>query len=63
MTERLGNVLYWAGCILAMALLVGAGWVLAETQDPRPGFWAFVLVPAVAAYLTGWALRYILSNR
>ena len=63
MAERLGIVLYWAGCIL------GASWVLVirfTSSDPlgMASIEEFLLaaVPALALFLLGWGLRYTLSG-
>lgn len=63
MAERLGDVLYWVGCLAAALLAAGAFWVLAQTGDQRPGFIAFVSAPALVAWLLGRACRYVLSGR
>lgn len=63
MAERLGVVLYWAGCILAAVLAAGAIWVLSVDWDNRdPFFAAFVFSPAVIAWLLGKACRYVLAG-
>jgi hypothetical protein len=64
MTERLGNVLYWAGCIIAALLAAGAAWVAwTEAREERDLFFAiFIFTPAVVAWLLGRACRYVLAG-
>lgn len=62
MAERLGRVLYWFGCLAAFLLAAGGIWVLTSTNDYRPGFIAFVMAPAVLAWLLGRACRYVLAD-
>jgi hypothetical protein len=68
MAERLGDVLYWLGCVVAILLAAGAAWVLLDTRNSRPemiapGFIAFVFAPAVVVWLVGRACRYVLAGR
>jgi len=62
MASRLGNILYWAGCLLA------AGWVVlayfGTTTQAQPDwsfFWTAGLIPAAAFWLVGRAARYLLA--
>lgn len=59
---RLGHVFYWLGSALAILLICVAVWILVDTGDRQPGFIAFVFAPAPIAWLTGLAVRYILSG-
>ena len=66
MLVRLGNVLYWLGCILA-ALIIAAAiaeW-FRDAQD-RPNGWVIIFEFAVFAFilwLIGRMRRYMLSRR
>jgi hypothetical protein len=60
MAERLGHVLYWLGCLAALALAAGAWWVISATGERSIGFIIFVSWPAVLAWLAGVAARYVL---
>jgi len=69
MTARLGNVLYWAGLIAAiLLLLVGVilVWAGLLATDPWPGMHVFrgfiLIVIAAVSYGIGWAARYILRG-
>ncbi|MFX7010040.1 hypothetical protein ABTI12_20325 [Acinetobacter baumannii] len=55
MIARLGDVIYWAGLLLA------AVWTYATCSEAseRGMYAAF----AIAAFLLGWAIRYILSGK
>jgi hypothetical protein len=63
MAKRLGDVLYWAGCIIALAwvALVWSLW----SKGPITAITdiLFVFLPAVIAVLIGWACRYVLSGK
>ena len=66
MAERIGNVLYWLGCIVAgLTALLGVGIYLAEGQNKNDGLMVmgFVFVFAFIAWLIGRACRYILAGR
>jgi hypothetical protein len=62
--ERLGNVLYWLGCIVA-ALVAGIGVFVyvAEGKVRSDGLMMLIvfLVLAAVPWLIGRALRYVLS--
>jgi hypothetical protein len=65
MLARLGEIFYWIGCIVAVliATIVAAFLVL---SDPQPGNWSMAtsdLGFALAAWLIGLALRYLLAGR
>ena len=63
MIVRIGNVLYWTGCVLA-ALIVVFGGLTAhnETYNPWGEFIVFALVAAVV-WVVGRGCRYILAGR
>lgn len=66
MAERIGNVLYWLGCIAAgLTALFGLGVYLAEGHSKADGIvvTGFMLVAAFVFWLTGRACRYILGGR
>lgn len=70
MVERLGNVLYWAGCVGSVG---AAGFfisLLVSSRDPALGIhlgwdvWIFYgVLPTVGFWAVGRALRYILAGR
>jgi drug/metabolite transporter (DMT)-like permease len=64
MVERLGNVLYWACCIVALVFVAGA--VLALMQSGSQNDWAPAIafgVLAAVAYGVGRGLRYVLAGK
>jgi hypothetical protein len=65
MAERLGHVLYWAGCVLA-ALAIGVGAFLSFAMVQRSDS-IFVLVVAtvvaILIWLLGRACRYVLAGK
>lgn len=55
MINRLGNVIYWSGCLFA------AFWAFAAySSAPDREIYIFV---AILAVLISWAIRYILTGR
>ena len=58
--ERLGNVLYW-GFSLVAVVLGGYGLFILSTGPVSAALVVFVLMPAVVAWLTGLACRYVLA--
>ena len=62
--ERLGEVLYWLGCILAAIVVVWGG-VFAFRGDHAddPYLFSIVAVAAFSIWVIGRALRYILSGK
>jgi hypothetical protein len=66
MLARLGNVLYWLGCIVAVAVLSldVALWIgESDRRSSEIGLFVFVAVVAVAIWLIGRACRYVLSGK
>lgn len=64
MVSRLGNVLYWLANTIAVAcLLLGFG--IAVSNAARDGWAALPVMAAVAVavYLVGRAVRYVLAGR
>lgn len=63
MAARLGNVIYWALCglaVLALVSILGIG-----INEPRLGSGPFIAAPAIAIviWLAGRAFRYVLAGR
>ena len=63
MLERLGNALYWLGCILAAILIAVSVYVFA-TDSTGLGIAMSIAyaLTAVAVWLLGWVFRYVLSG-
>jgi hypothetical protein len=67
MAARLGNVLYWLGCIVATLFLAGLLWTWIGPLEghPRDGDWLMLgafFVFAVVSWAIGRGLRYILAG-
>jgi hypothetical protein len=62
MLARLGDVIYWVGCIVAAAILALG---VADYWFGRGGLFVLISWMAVAAipWLIGEAIRYILTGR
>ena len=63
MLERLGNALYWLGCILAAILIAVSVYVFA-TDATGLGIAMSIAyaLTAVVVWLLGWVFRYVLSG-
>ena len=64
MLARLGNVIYWLGCILAVLFCV-VMFAIADFNLPNANVWLGVLIIAGYAFgiwLVGLAIRYILGG-
>lgn len=59
MSTRIGNVAYWAGCIVGFMLSLSG---LGITLERGPDGLVMVLFGALAVGI-GWAIRYVLSGR
>ena len=59
MAARLGNVLYWLGCAVAIVLALLGVLIL---FGHSPGMAVFLFVPAAVAWGLGAAARYVLSG-
>lgn len=57
--DRLGNVIYWLSVALAWLLAIAAFTIQNKGDEVIPLF----LGLAVASYLFGWGVRYILSGK
>lgn len=62
MASRLGMVLYWLGCGVAAILAVVAGYMAIEFPWNDKVLAGAALALALASWLTGRALRYILAG-
>ena len=61
MAARLGNVIYWAACGLALA--AGALFYAAlQSEFPEPAPIAFAAVVGGLIWAFGWAARYVLAG-
>ncbi len=65
MLIRLGHVLYWAGCLFgALAALLAVGLYVAAPPGTNNLVYSLIIAAiGLGAFLTGLALRYILSGR
>lgn len=71
MMQRLGNVLYWLGCILAASLAIlgiAFGVIMAlstNSSDQAAGPWIGlgIVASGFALWLVGAACRYVLSGK
>ena len=62
MIDRLGDVLYWTGCILAA--LVGAGSLFVFWDNPQRAEGLLLSSTiALGVWLIGRALKYVLAGR
>jgi hypothetical protein len=64
MAGRIGNVLYWLGCIVAgLSVLVGVA-AYVEEHNKSGGLFVtgFFIVVALVVWLVGRACRYVLSG-
>ena len=59
MLSRLGNVLYWLGCTVAIVLALVGVLVLFGNS---PGMAIFLFVPAAVAWGIGAGARYVLGG-
>jgi hypothetical protein len=61
---RLGDLLYWIGCILAATVVVwGAVFCFRGDHADDPYLFSLVAVAAFSIWVIGRALRYILSGK
>jgi hypothetical protein len=62
MLARLGDVLYWTGCLLGI-LLVAAAFAYYNIGAIKPFEVALLIGLGVVFWLIGWACRYVLAGR
>ena len=62
MLARLGNVLYWTGCLLGI-LLVAAAVAFLGTIKPAEIVLVSAFLLGLGVWLIGWACRYVLAGR
>jgi hypothetical protein len=63
MLARLGDVLFWLGCILAAIVVVwGAVFYFSGDGADDPYLFSLVAVAAFAVWVIGLALRHLLSG-
>jgi len=63
MAERLGIVLYWAGCILAGSYMLLMLYLVSTDTSPVTALkLAATFLPALVLWLLGKGLRYVLSG-
>jgi hypothetical protein len=61
---RLGNVLYWVGCVLAAIVVVwGAVFCFRGNSADDPYLFSAVAVAAFAIWVIGLACRHVLSDK
>ena len=66
MLVRLGNVLYWIGCAIALLLAIGGVFAGLNESTSTKNAWevlAFFEAGALLAWLAGKGCRYILSGK
>ena len=66
MIARLGNVIYWAACVIAALFVAYAVFLYATAPSARhgaPGTAAMATLAAVAVWAIGRACRYIMACR
>lgn len=61
MAARLGYVLYWTACIIALLLVVW-GINIVRTNERLPVSEAVVFLPAGLVWVVGRALRYLFAG-
>jgi hypothetical protein len=62
MAARLGDVLYWAGCLIGGLLVINGIWPYVETQRYHSDM-LWVVGAGVVCWLIGRACRYVLAGR
>ncbi len=63
MAARLGNVLYWIGCGIAVLSLIFAATLLVGAHRDDKLIAGLPLIAGVLAWLAGRAARYVLGGR
>lgn len=62
MAARLGNVLYWLGCVVGAIFLAVLGFVAINPGEGAALWMLIYALLAVSAWLLGRAIRYILAG-
>lgn len=62
MAARLGEVLYWLGCLAALVCVAFGVVMVKVTPNDANAMLVLTGVPAVGCWLLGWALRYVLRG-
>ena len=63
MLERLGDILYWLGCGIAVLFVAMDVASLVWGEGDRTTTIIFGFLMSVLSWLAGWVLRYILTGR
>jgi hypothetical protein len=59
---RLGNVLYWIGCIVAGIIVAAGAFETALGAFPSPWYFLFLFFIAAIIWFTGWTFHYFYSR-
>jgi hypothetical protein len=59
---RLGNVIYWLGCIAAGIILVGGAFEAVSGAFHSPWYFLIIVLIAAIMWLVGWGFRYFYSR-
>jgi hypothetical protein len=59
---RLGNVIYWMGCIAAGITVVAGGFEAISGAFDSPWYFLIVVLVAAIIWLMGWGFRYFYSR-
>jgi hypothetical protein len=59
---RLGNAIYWIGCIAAGITVVGGGFEAISGAFDSPWYFLIVVLAAAIIWLMGWGFRYFYSR-
>jgi hypothetical protein len=59
---RLGNVIYWIGCIAAGITVVAGGFETISGAFDSPWYFLIVVLAAAIIWLMGWGFRYFYSR-
>jgi hypothetical protein len=62
MLARLGNVIYWIGCIAAGITVVTGAFEALSGAFPSPWYFLIVVLIAAVVWLMGWGFRYFYSR-
>jgi hypothetical protein len=59
---RLGNVIYWLGCIAAGITLVSGAFEAISGAFRSPWYFLIIVLAAAIIWLVGWGFRYFYSK-